>query len=181
MQIILLFGCFGTGKSTQGKMLHDMIIQEGRICQVFDVDDYPQRSSIHNGLKIVDQIMGSTFDFFIVNEISENFEEMKLTVNLLSKMPDTNISAVLIEIPHEEIRNHLSQQGGFFDISRSLSKSLVYTEESWRYLCTKCPNVGVYRVLGIGTKEEVHERMAKCVTLISEAKTVSDSPHQHHD
>ena len=147
-------------------MLRNMIVQERGVCQMFDANDYPQKSNIHNGLKVADQVIGGTFNFFIVSEISENFEEMKLTVNLLSKIPDTNISAVLIEVPDEEVRNRLNQQGDFFDIPRSLSKSLVYTEKSWRYLCTECPSVDVYRVLGTGTKEKVHERMAKCFTLI---------------
>ena len=161
-QTVLFFGGPDTLRRNQEAMLRKVITQKGYTCQVLSRYEYVKGLDAEKE-KTLKRVVRECWDFFVSSEIGLRLEEVKKAVDILLKIPENRISAIMIEC---------SSGSKAYD---------VCVKESWRYLQVECPSVGVFKISGNSTPEEIHGRVAGYIIFNSRGSSANRFPYYRHD
>ena len=175
--MIILFGLAGSGKGTQGKAVSEIfgwralsvgqvIRDTGEYAAIIDRGELIPDSDVINLMK--KQIEKSEAEGFDV--ILDGYPRTKEQAEwLMENMSDKVDGAVILEVPKEELINRLALRGRDDDKERSsIERRFEVFEQN---ICSILPlleskNIPVERVDGVGTVEEVTERLIKVIKKI---------------
>ena len=172
--MIILFGLAGSGKGTQGKALSEIfgwralsvgqvIRDTGEYAAIIDKGDLIPDSDVINLMnKQIEKAEAEGFDV-ILDGYPRTKEQAEWIINNMSEKID---GAIILEVPKEELIERLVLRGRDDDKERaSIERRFEIFEQNIYSILPlfEAKNIPVERVDGVGTVEEVTERLTKVV------------------
>ena len=172
--MIILFGLAGSGKGTQGKALSEIfgwralsvgqvIRDTGEYAAIIDKGDLIPDSDVINLMnKQIEKAEAEGFDV-ILDGYPRTKEQAEWIINNMSEKID---GAIILEVPKEELIDRLVLRGRDDDKERaSIERRFEIFEQNIYSILPlfEAKNIPVERVDGVGTVEEVTERLVKVV------------------
>lgn len=172
--MIILFGLAGSGKGTQGKALSEIfgwralsvgqvIRDTGEYAAIIDRGDLIPDSDVINLMnKQIQKAEAEGFDV-ILDGYPRTKEQAEWIMNNISEKID---GAIILEVPKEELIDRLVLRGRDDDKERaSIERRFEIFEQNIYSILPlfEAKNIPVERVDGVGTVEEVTERLVKVV------------------
>ncbi len=172
--MIILFGLAGSGKGTQGKALSEIfgwralsvgqvIRDTGEYAAIIDRGDLIPDSDVINLMnKQIQKAEAEGFDV-ILDGYPRTKEQAEWIMNNMSEKID---GAIILEVPKEELIERLVLRGRDDDKERaSIERRFEIFEQNIYSILPlfEAKNIPVERVDGVGTVEEVTERLVKVV------------------
>ena len=172
--MIILFGLAGSGKGTQGKALSEIfgwralsvgqvIRDTGEYAAIIDRGDLIPDSDVINLMnKQIQKAEAEGFDV-ILDGYPRTKEQAEWIMNNISEKID---GAIILEVPKEELIERLVLRGRDDDKERaSIERRFEIFEQNIYSILPlfEAKNIPVERVDGVGTVEEVTERLVKVV------------------
>lgn len=172
--MIILFGLAGSGKGTQGKALSEIfgwralsvgqvIRDTGEYAAIIDKGDLIPDSDVINLMnKQIEKAEAEGFDV-ILDGYPRTKEQAEWIINNMSEKID---GAIILEVPKEELIERLVLRGRDDDKERaSIERRFEIFEQNIYSILPlfEAKNIPVERVDGVGTVEEVTERLVKVV------------------
>ena len=172
--MIILFGLAGSGKGTQGKALSELLgwkaLSVGQVIR--DTGEYDD--IIKNGGLIPDEDVTNMMTKQIARAEDEGFDVIldgyprtKVQAEYLAEhMADKIDGAVILDVPKEELYARLALRGRDDDKEKeAIDRRFEIFEQN---ICSILPllekkGVPIFRVNGLGTFDEVTERIIKVV------------------
>ena len=172
--MIILFGLAGSGKGTQGKALSEIfgwralsvgqvIRDTGEYATIIDKGDLIPDSDVINLMnKQIEKAEAEGFDV-ILDGYPRTKEQAEWIINNMSERID---GAIILDVPKEELIDRLVLRGRDDDKERaSIERRFEIFEQNIYSILPlfEAKNIPVERVDGVGTVEEVTERLVKVV------------------
>ena len=172
--MIILFGLAGSGKGTQGKALSEIfgwralsvgqvIRDTGEYAAIIDRGDLIPDSDVINLMnRQIQKAEAEGFDV-ILDGYPRTKEQAEWIINNMSEKID---GAIILEVPKEELIERLVLRGRDDDKERiSIERRFEIFEQNIYSILPlfEAKNIPVERVDGVGTVEEVTERLIKVV------------------
>ncbi len=181
--MIILFGLAGSGKGTQGKALSEIfgwrwlsvgeaIRRTGEFKEITDRGELVPDEEV---IKLMDrQIEKAESEGF--NVILDGYPRDKVQADyLVEHMADKIEGAIVLEVPKEELYERLALRGRDDDLEReSINRRFEVFEKNIDLILPliEAKNIPVEYVDGVGTVEEVTERLVEIVERIAPNATV---------
>ncbi len=188
---IIVFGLPGSGKRTQVANLCVAVEERGQTCQVIEVGrclraiTATQHSSfvaeslaeVMSEGRLVPEIFPlyvlakevietPLADVVIMDGFGRRLPELKMVLRLFG-MVKYQIDAVLLDISTDEARKRLFDRGREDDVPEAITQRICAyqgsTKVSLRYLRRNTEQVSFYKIDGVGTVDEVHQRLIDCL------------------
>ena len=175
--MIILFGLAGSGKGTQGKALSEIFgwrwLSVGEVIrQTGDFKDIIDRGELIPDEKVIElmnkQIEKDEAEGFevILDGYPRNKEQAEWMVN---NIPEKIDGAIILEVPKAELLERLALRGRDDDKEReSIEKRFEIFEQNIYSILPllEAKNIPIERVDGLGTVEEVTDRLVEVVQKI---------------
>ena len=175
--MIILFGLAGSGKGTQGKALSEIFgwrwLSVGEVIrQTGDFKDIIDRGELIPDEKVIElmnkQIEKDEAEGFevILDGYPRNKEQAEWMVN---NIPEKIDGAIILEVPKAELLERLALRGRDDDKEReSIEKRFEIFEQNIYSILPllESKNIPIERVDGLGTVEEVTDRLVEVVQKI---------------
>ncbi|MBQ1298602.1 nucleoside monophosphate kinase [Candidatus Saccharibacteria bacterium] len=175
--MIILFGLAGSGKGTQGKALSEIFgwrwLSVGEVIrQTGDFKDIVDRGELIPDEKVIElmnkQIEKDEAEGFevILDGYPRNKEQAEWMVN---NIPEKIDGAIILEVPKAELLERLALRGRDDDKEReSIEKRFEIFEQNIYSILPllESKNIPIERVDGLGTVEEVTDRLVEVVQKI---------------
>ena len=184
--MIVLFGLAGSGKGTQGKALAELfgwrtlsigqaIRDTGEYAAIIDKGNLiPDEDVIRLMQKQIEKSEAEGFDVILDGYPRTEFQAKWLVDNMADKLD----GAIILEVPKEELYERLALRGRDDDQEKaSIDRRFEIFEQN---ICSILPlfdakNIPVVRVNGVGTIEEVTDRLIKVVEELNPLATEQDN------
>ena len=176
--MIILFGLAGSGKGTQGKALSEIFgwrwLSVGEVIrqtgQYKELTDRGELIPDEDVIRMMDkQIQKSEAEGFDV--ILDGYPRDKIQAEyLVEHMADNIDGAIILEVPKDELYQRLSLRGRDDDQEKtSINKRFAVFEQNIYSILPllEAKNIPIKRVDGVGTVEEVTDRLVQIVQKIA--------------
>ena len=175
--MIILFGLAGSGKGTQGKALSEIFgwrwISVGQVIR--DTGEYTE--IINRGELINDDDVNRLMDGQIKKAEAEGFDmildgyprDEYQAKWVVANIADKIDGAIFLDVPKEELYERLALRGRDDDMSReSIERRFEIAEQNFYAISNllKSKNINIVPVNGVGTVEEVTNRLVDVVKEI---------------
>lgn len=181
--MIILFGLAGSGKGTQGKALSEIFgwrwLSVGEaIRQTGAYKEYTDRGELVPDEKVIElmdkQIQKAESEGFDV--ILDGYPRDETQAKYLADhMSDKIEGAILLEVPKEELYERLALRGRDDDLSSdSIKRRFEVFEQNINLILPllEAKNIPIIRADGVGTVEEVTDRLVKVVENLVPSATI---------
>ncbi len=181
--MIILFGLAGSGKGTQGKALSEIFgwrwLSVGEaIRQTGAYKEYTDRGELVPDEKVIElmdkQIQKAESEGFDV--ILDGYPRDETQAKYLTDhMSDKIEGAILLEVPKEELYERLALRGRDDDLSSdSIKRRFEVFEQNINLILPllEAKNIPIIRVDGVGTVEEVTDRLVEVVENLVPSATI---------
>ena len=181
--MIILFGLAGSGKGTQGKALSEIFgwrwLSVGEaIRQTGAYKEYTDRGELVPDEKVIElmdkQIQKAESEGFDV--ILDGYPRDEVQAKYLTaQMPDKIEGAILLEVPKEELYERLALRGRDDDLdSDSIKRRFEVFEQNIHLILPllEAKNIPIAKVDGVGTVEEVTDRLVAVVKDLAPSATI---------
>lgn len=171
--MIIFFGPAGSGKSVQGQLLGEQgnwqWVSVGKLLRDADLSRYQDTMNrgdllpeeVVNG--VVQEKIESTGDIsqLVLDGFPRNNLQAQWFVDYINSKKFKIDVALVLEVPTEEVYERLSKRGRPDDIPETIARRMdLYRKETEPMLeLFQNQGVVVVRINGVGTVEEVHERI----------------------
>ncbi|MBQ3470660.1 nucleoside monophosphate kinase [Candidatus Saccharibacteria bacterium] len=180
--MIILFGLAGSGKGTQGKALSEIFgwrwLSVGQVIR--DTGGYEE--TINKGLLIPDEDVIRLMNRAIEKSEAEGFDVIldgyprsKYQAEwMMDHIPEKIDGAIILEVPKEELYDRLALRGRDDDKEKeSIDRRFEIFEQN---ICSILPmleskNIPIERVDGVGTIDEVTDRLVEIVKKFNPSAT----------
>ena len=197
-RVIMLFGNPGAGKGTQKEKLKNFFRFQGILCRVIDVGSYlrnvveehrdarivrpllrmmergdpvPAAFPINALIETALKIKNEECSCIITDGIGRRLREIKIAIELLLEIPQSQITAIVINVPEGVAKNRLFSRGRKDDQNNAITQriGLYYdaeegTQAAIHYLRGH-PSIEVYEVCGSEDPETVHKNILECLSI----------------